>query len=255
MRVVVILLVLLGGHKKNQSSFTLDTGGEHSDSEKKHSGKGSVILNGEKTAVNWTDGDSFKILEGPHAGHGTRMVGYNTLEAWGPVHRWGSWTGKELWDIERSDKTLAASGEWKCTTDGKLDGYKRLLIDCPDAAKEMVRQGHAMVYAVEGTKPSDELLKVQREAQEGKVGMWAKGVPRGLVSSVHSLGEEGGHEDVAYNRVVDTRTGEALKRAHHDHYETCQEICIETEGTSSCMTYVPFDRRYKNKPDCMRGER
>jgi len=29
---------------------------------------------------------------------------------------------------------------------------------------------------------------------------------------------------------------------------TCQEVC---EG-QSCMVYVPYERRYKEKPECLR---
>jgi hypothetical protein len=58
-------------------------------SHKKHSALGTIVLNGEKVQVNWTDGDSFKIKEGKFKGAGTRLQGFNTLEAYGPVHRWG----------------------------------------------------------------------------------------------------------------------------------------------------------------------
>ena len=128
----------------------------------KHDALGSIILNGEKTEVRWTDGDSFNIKAGEFKGKGTRLQGYNTLEAYGPVHSWGSWTPQELYEIAKGSSKVAASQEWKCTTDGKLDGYKRLLVDCPEGAKEMVRTGTAMVYAVENLKPNPELLVLQK---------------------------------------------------------------------------------------------
>ena len=219
----------------------------------KHDAPATLILNGEKTDVVWTDGDSFKIKSGEFKGRGTRLQRYNTLEAFGPVHSWGTWTPRELYDIAKATTTVAASQEWTCTTDGKLDGYKRLLIDCPEAAKLLVREGHALVYAVEGLKPDAELLVLQKEAQKKKAGIWAKGIVNGVITSLHSLGEDGEDPDgESYNRVVDTRTGEALVRKHKDAYGTCQTVCEKTDGDQSCMVYVPFKRRYGGKPDCLR---
>lgn len=223
------------------------------DGGEKKSAKSALFINGERAVVNWSDGDSFKILEGPYAGSGTRLVGYNTLESYGPVHRWGQWTAQELYEIAKTSKHLGASREWNCKSDGKLDGYRRVLIDCPDAAKEFIRQGHGMAYAIEGMKADPELLAAQREAQEKKAGIWAKGVPNGIVTSLHAVGEEGGQGDTAYNRVLDTRTGDALKRKHKDRYETCQEVCVETDGNSSCMVFVPFQNRYKNRAECLKS--
>jgi endonuclease YncB( thermonuclease family) len=217
----------------------------------KHDAMGSIVLNGEKTEVRWTDGDSFNIKSGQYKGHGTRLQGYNTLEAYGPVHSWGEWTPQELYEIAKKSSTVAASQEWACTTDGKLDGYHRLLISCPDAAKEMIRQGHAMVYAVEKTKPDPELVAIQKEAQAKKMGMWAKGVVKGVITSLHSMGEDGDADKEAYNRVADTRTGEALVRKHSHKYETCEKVCETTDGEESCMVYVPFKRRYHGQPDCL----
>lgn len=228
-------------------------GKKKSGAEGKRSQKGTVLLNGEKAVVNWSDGDSFRILEGPFAQTGTRLVGYNTLESYGPVHRWGGWTAMELYLLQKEAAPFLASKEWKCEADGKRDGYKRLLVQCPLAALELVQKGYATAYAVEGTRADPELLEAQRTAQARKVGIWAKGVPNGIVTSLHSLGEEGGKSDKAYNRVVDTRTGDALKREHKDTYEVCQEVCVETDGTSSCMVFVPFERRYKNRADCLKG--
>jgi endonuclease YncB( thermonuclease family) len=216
-----------------------------------HSAKGALLINDEQVQVRWTDGDSFKFLSGPYDGKGTRLMGYNTLEAYGPVHRWGTWSAKELFALAEQSSQVAASREWSCTTDGKVDGYNRVLVNCPDLAEEMIRQGHALAYAVEGTSP-ERLLNAQRDAMEHQRGMWAKGVVKGVITSLHSVGEDGDDEKEPYNRVVDTRTGAALKRVHQSRYETCQEVCEVTDGDTSCMTYVPFKRRYKNKPDCLK---
>lgn len=218
---------------------------------KGHAEKGTLVINGEQTEVRWSDGDSFKFRSGPFDGRGTRLVGYNTLEAYGPVHRWGSWTPHELFALAEASSALAASRAWTCTTDGKVDGYGRVLVNCPDLAEEMIRQGHGLAYAVEGTAP-EHLLAAQKEAMAKGRGMWAKGVVKGVITSLHSVGEDGDEDNEPYNRVVDTRTGAATKRPHQHRYETCQEVCETTDGDESCMTYVPFKRRYKNKPDCLK---
>jgi hypothetical protein len=109
-----------------------------------------------------------------------------------------------------------------------------------------------MVYAVEGTTPDPKAMAAQAEAMKEKRGMWKKGVVKGVITSLHSSAEEAHEGDTAYNRVVDTRTGQALKRAHTTSYKTCEEVCLETEGDTSCMIYVPFDHRYKHKPDCLK---
>ena len=217
----------------------------------KHDTPGTVILNGVKTDVVWSDGDSFNVKSGQYKGHGTRLQRYNTLEAYGPVHSWGTWTPRELFDIAKESSSVAASQEWTCTTDGSIDGYHRLLVDCPDAAKELVRRGHAMVYAVENLTPDPELVAIQKQAQAKKVGIWAKGVVNGVITSLHSLGEDSKTEVEAYNRVVDTRTGQALARKHKDRYDTCQTVCEKTDENQSCMIYVPFKLRYHSKPDCL----
>lgn len=218
-----------------------------------HSAPGSVLLNGERTFVVWSDGDSFNIKDGEYKGRGTRLAGYNTLEAFGPVHRWGSWTREELFELAKASSSVAASKTWTCTTDGKEDGYHRLLINCPDLAVEMARQGHGLAYAVDGSAADEKVLAAQAEAMKAGRGMWKKGVVKGVVTSVHSADEAEAKEKGAYNRVVDTRTGKALGRPHEKTYGTCQEVCETTDGDESCMVYVPFEIRYRNKPDCLKG--
>ena len=218
----------------------------------KHDALGFIVLNGERTEVRWTDGDSFKIKDGARKGMGTRLIGYNTLEAYGPVHQWGEWTAAELFTLAKASSEVAAAQEWDCTTDGKLDGYKRLLVLCPKLAVEMARAGHGLAYAVDGEKPNPDVVAAQAEAIKGKRGMWEKGTTFGVITSLHSVGEEGNESEDAYNRVVDTRTGQALKRKHKDHYESCQNVCLVTDGQTSCMVYVPFKHRYRGQPDCLK---
>ncbi len=254
---VVLLLLAVSGsaEARRKHKKSADSSSEQGEKKKsnKHDAAGTITLNGVETVVKWSDGDSFRIKDGEFKGSGTRLQGYNTLEAYGPVHRWGSWTPSELYEIAKSASQVAASESWKCTTDGKKDGYGRLLVDCPACAEKMVRTGSAMVYAVEGLKPRQELIDIQRRAMAAGEGIWAKGSTNGVISSLHSVGEDGDETDKdAYNRIVDTRTGEALKRKHQSTYKTCEEVCVDTDGTQSCMIYVPFSRRYKNQPDCLR---
>jgi endonuclease YncB( thermonuclease family) len=217
----------------------------------KHDARGFITLNGERIAVRWTDGDSFTFVDGLMKGRGTRLVGFNTLEAYGPVHQWGEWTPQELYELAKSSSQVAASQEWACTADGKQDGYKRLLVSCPALAVEMARQGHGLAYAVDGEKPDPDVLAAQREAMEARRGMWAKGVTHGVITSLHSVDENGPGDGAAYNRIVDTRTGQALKRKHTRSYQPCETVCEDTDGTRSCMVYVPFKNRYRAQPSCL----
>jgi micrococcal nuclease len=210
----------------------------------------TVVLDGRPTQVRWTDGDSFKIDSGPLRGFGTRLVGYNALEAHGPVHRIGTLPPEALYALARGSAALAASSERHCTSAGRRDGFGRPLVACPDAALALVQAGHAMVFAVDG--PADQaLLAAQREAQQRRVGLWAGGVPPEIVSSLHSAGERGLGAKGPYDRIVDTRTGQARPRPHGRTYQTCQEVCVGTAPLSSCMVYVPFERRYRDRPACL----
>jgi len=245
--IIVVLLAapaVAGGKKKKEPS------------KNKHDAFGFIVLNGERTEVRWTDGDSFNVKDGLLKGTGTRLVGYNTLEAYGPVHSWGEWKPAELYELAKKSSTVAASQEWECTTDLKRDGYKRLLVKCPKLAIEMARSGHGLAYAVDGEKPDPDVLAAQQEAMKEKRGMWEKGTTFGVITSLHSVGEDGDEEaePQAYNRVVDTRTGQALKRKHQDKYETCQTVCLKTDEQESCMVYVPFKHRYHSQPDCLKTE-
>lgn len=220
----------------------------------RHDAYGFITLNGERVEVRWTDGDSFKIKEGARKGMSTRLTGYNTLEAYGPVHQWGAWTAQELYELAKRSSQVAAEKEWVCTSDGEVDGYKRLLVHCEGLAEAMVRSGHALAYAVDGEKVDPRVLAAQQDAMRERRGMWEKGTTTGVITSLHSVGEDGDDADKeAYNRVVDTRTGKALKRKHTQRYATCETVCEKTDGDQSCMVYVPFKRRYRGQPDCLKS--
>lgn len=215
---------------------------------------GTVVLDGQVTEVRWTDGDSFKVLSGPLKGFGTRLQGYNTLETFGPVHRIGTLGPAELLAIARSSAPLLAGTAWRCTTEGKRDGYGRALVACPDAAAALVRAGQAVVYAIDA-RPDPALLAVQREAQAARCGLWAGSTPPEIITSLHSAGEKDLKGKAPYDRLVDTRTGQTRQRHHQASYRTCEEVCVGDGPTLSCMVYVPFERRYRDRPACLLEKR
>jgi hypothetical protein len=204
-------------------------------------------------------------------------VGYNTLETHGPVHQWGGWTAEGLLALSVRATELAASKERHCTSDGKPDAYGRPLVRCPDVARELVAEGLAMVFAV-NEPPNPELVALQADAQTQGKGMWARGVPGTIVTSVHAVGDEA-HPPrgvafsrgwspryrsttnatsivtpasaTAYNRVVDTHTGKTRKIQHAETFEICQVVCEGTGQDRSCMTYVPFGRQRRQQPACL----
>lgn len=210
----------------------------------------TLTLDGQETRVRWVDGDTFLVDSGPLRGFSTRVVGYNTLETYGPVHRIGAASPERLWAVAREAAPLLARGAWRCQTLGERDGYGRALVACPDAAAALVRAGLAMVFALDG--PADPaLLSAQREAQSARAGLWAGGVPPLVPTSVHAEGERGLGAKGAYDRVVDTRTGRAAPRPHRRRYATCEEVCLGEGAQRACMVYVPYERRHRDRPACL----
>jgi micrococcal nuclease len=209
-----------------------------------------IVLDGSPVQVRWIDGDTFRFLEGPRRGQGARLQGYNTLETYGPVHRWGGWRRAELLALARSATSVAAARTWSCSSAGAQDRYHRLLVDCPEAAARLVRAGLAMVFAI-GAPADPALLHLQRAAQGRGAGMWAKGVPGRLLTSVHSA-DEGPAQP--YDRVVDTATGVTGRLLHHRSYRSCQEVCVDAGSERSCMLYVPFARRFRGRPRCLTAD-
>jgi micrococcal nuclease len=245
-----MLLVCLSG------CITIVTreGGRRTATDDAHEADGIIILNGERTAVRWSDGDSFDFRGGPYQGQGSRLVGYNTLESYGPVHRWGSWSREELYTLTKGDAQVCAAREWECTTSGEPDAYKRLLVSCPALSMEMVKQGRGLAYSVKGP-PDRVVLDAMHQAQRAGRGIWRKGVPKALITSLHSFAENQGTKyKTSSNRVLNTSNGEAPLWKHTEFYSLCQEVCVSEEGTFSCMVYVPFERRYANQPACLVGE-
>jgi endonuclease YncB( thermonuclease family) len=215
------------------------------------SARGLIVLEGERVPVRWTDGDTFRFLGGRYAGHTARLVGVNALETYGPVHRWAGISPRALLVLAKATAPIAARGIWRCEAEGRSDVYGRLLVACPEAAESLVAAGYAMVFAVDA--PADEpLLEAQRRAQAARLGMWAGGAPPFVPTSLHSAGEPGLDGRGAYDRIVDTRTGAAVVHSHERRYRTCEEVCVGAGPDRACMLYVPFERRYRKRPACLR---
>jgi len=198
-----------------------------------------VFLNGAPAPVFFNDGDSFTVLGGPHEGTKARLAGYNTLESYGPTHRWGSWTSHELYLLAKMGTLNARRGVWHCQSDLRRDGYGRTLWTCPDLIVDTLRKGlgHAMMVSEDAAPAAH--LEAMRAAQAERRGIWAHGIPEFILTSTHSNDE--GYAGQTYNRLVSTRTGASQKWIHNDIYKECEEVC---HPTGSCMTYIAFNKRY-----------
>lgn len=184
-----------------------------------------VFINGRPTPVYFNDGDSFKPMAGPYKGSQSRLAGFNTLESFGSVHSWGTWSAHELWVNAKLATKRAQRGVWHCETDGNKDGYGRLLMHCKDLAKDHVLNGYAQVMSVNKDPGDPELVAAQAEAIKHRRGMWAHGVPSYVLSSLHSAEEGGGKDGKTYNRLVSTTDGHSEKMIHEENYAECQKVC------------------------------
>ena len=214
---------------------------------KKEPGKSEILLEGRIYKVRWGDGDTFRLKTLTGKKKSARLAGFNTLESYGPVHRWGEWTADELYQLANAAGVVAAAQGWTCSKQPGGGGYGRLLVACPELERVLLEKGLAHIFSIDG--PGDpELLALQRKAQEERVGMWEKGVPQGVVTSLHSANERSDRKQ-AYDRVVSASTGEAPTIKHTENYEVCQEVCHQ----GSCMLYVPYRLRYgAKKASCLR---
>ena len=210
---------------------------------KKHS---VVILDGKRLKVYWNDGDTFRILSRRGQRAKARLNGYNTLENYGPVHRWGKWKAWQLYRVGNRATWLARARPWKCFTLPGSGGYGRRLVSCPGLARALISRGLAHVFSMRGPGPR-KLLRIQRHAQKKKRGIWAKGVPRYIVTSLHTA--KYGRQ--AYNRLIHSKTGASKKIWHRHRYRICRWI---SQGGSS-MLWVPYRARYGHrKPHCLRSK-
>lgn len=213
-----------------------------------------IELNGEITQVYFNDGDTFKVLSGPLKGKRSRLHGFNTLESYGPVHKWGAFSPLDL--LENADEAtkLVQKGGWHCTSENSVDTYGRLLSRCDDMAVALLEKGLAHVMSVSEEPADAQLVAAQVGAIKAKRGMWAKGVPAFVVSSAHSLDEEKTQQET-YNRAVSTVDGSSILVKHKNSYKDCESVCFTPDALSesSCMIYVKFENRYGPKrPSCLR---
>jgi endonuclease YncB( thermonuclease family) len=183
-----------------------------------------VFINGHPTAVSFNDGDSFRPQGGELSGQQCRLIGYNTLESFGPAHQWGDWHPYELYINAKMATRHAREGTWHCEFDGNFDTYGRAALTCPDLAVDMIRHGYAMAYTIDDQPSRPEYLRAQREAIRAGRGMWAHGVPEFVMTSVHSFDEDRDRE-WHYNRLISTRDGHTESMQHRDTYGECQWVC------------------------------
>lgn len=191
-----------------------------------------VFINGAATPVYFNDGDSFRIQSGPFRGSQARLSGYNTLESFGPVHSWGDWTTKEMFSIAKLATLTARRGEWHCEGDGKKDTYGRLLLFCKDLAIHLIKKGLAHTYSVNEEPGDPDLLAAQREAMASRTGMWSHGVPRFVMTSLHSKDEGGDKHGKTSNRLISTVDAHSEKWEHEDTYAECQNVCHKVAATT-----------------------
>ena len=208
-----------------------------------------VVVDGERMRVNWSDGDSFRVIRGPRKGMKARLMGYNTLESYGPVHFWGGFDGYNLYDVAKDATAFVKTREWECSTQGDQDHYGRVLVNCPELSLAITRNGLAHVFGV-GGKADAELVASQLKAQNERKGMWKWGIPARIVTSIHSGDEKPDDPDwKPYNRVCDTATGASWTVSHETVFKPCEGWC----NGGACMMYVPFKQRYGAKgPACLR---
>lgn len=250
----LIVLASLTGAGPLAACSTAETGGAkgYKKKEKHHPGRSEpqfLSLDGRRTRVLWNDGDSFRVLEGPERDMKARLAGYNTLESYGPVHFWGAFHGYQLYDEAKAGQKLAKSQEWECRTLPGTGGYKRALIQCPELTKAIISAGLAHVFHVGDGDPDPALIRLQLDAQRERKGIWAKGIPAWIVTSIHSYGEDGSSKK-GYNRVCSTLTGKSAVIEHDAVFKTCDAFC----WGGSCMIYAPFDVRFgASKPDCLKN--
>ncbi|MCH9686576.1 MAG: thermonuclease family protein [Deltaproteobacteria bacterium] len=190
-----------------------------------------VILNGELVQVTFNDGDSFRVLGGDLKGAKARLAGYNTLESYGPVHLWGTWTAKEMYVIAKMATLHARRGVWECSSDGSLDTYGRMLVVCPALREDLVRRGMAHVMTIDDQPGDATLLAAQREAQKERRGIWAHGIPAFILTSLHSVEEDTTGEG-SYNRLISSDDAHSVQWRHSNRYSECSKVCHMTYDVS-----------------------
>ena len=173
-------------------------------------------------------------------GQSARLEGFNALESYGPVHRFGPGP-TELAAIAQQSTEHAKGSVWNCQVQPGSGGYGRIRVACLDLAKSLIERGLAHAFSMDGPAAAP-LLSAQRAAIESRLGMWQQGAPQAIVTSVHSLDERPNQAET-YNRVVNTRSGESTKVVHDRTIAACRWVCHQ----GSCLLYVPFSQRYASQ--------
>ena len=202
--------------------------------------KTRVTLNGKSAPVFFNDGDSFRVLAGSLKGSKARLAGFNTLESYGAVHSWGSWTKKELYALAKMGTYNAREGIWECTSDLSKDTYGRYLWVCPDLVVDQIKKGYAHAMSVTSAPAKPAAVAAQRDAVKNKRGIWAHGVPEYVLTSIHSATERS-DDRPSYNRLVSSVDGHSLKWKHRDTYEECYDVCWKP---SKADRYQRFAQRW-----------
>jgi endonuclease YncB( thermonuclease family) len=210
-----------------------------------HKSPARLVLDGNTIPVHWDDGDTFTSNPSTN-GEGeepvrARLSGYNTLESYGPVHRWGDWDHVALYRLAKEAGVRASSEVWNCVRLEGQGGYGRALVDCPELKLELLASGLAHLFLIDGEAEAKYLV-AQQEAIANKAGMWAKGVPEGIITSLHSAHKRL-DDHRTYDRIASPHSGAAEKYFHNETYSSCQEVCHH----GSCMVYVPYAERYGDK--------
>ncbi|HJK94732.1 MAG TPA: hypothetical protein RMH85_16155 [Polyangiaceae bacterium LLY-WYZ-15_(1-7)] len=196
-----------------------------------------VFINGRPTHVYFNDGDSFRQLDGPWTGRGSRLGGFNTLESFGPTHAWGNWHPYELYINAKQATLNGRRGIWHCSTEGETDTYGRVLLDCPDLAIDQISKGLAHPMQIDDTPTRPTYIRALREAIRHRRGMWAHGVPGFVLTSLHSADEDP-TRDVHYNRMVSTRDGHSEPWMHTDRYPECSWQCATEIQADETRVYA-----------------
>jgi endonuclease YncB( thermonuclease family) len=227
--------------------------------------RSKVILDGKPVAVHFNDGDSFRVIGGTANGTKARLMGFNTLESYGPVHSWGGWTEKEMYVLAKMATLNARRGVWECFSQGDVDTYGRSLIWCPGLAEDQIRKGLAHVMTVTDDPGDPMLVAAQEDAIANRRGIWAHGVPEFVLTSLHSVDESVGRKDRArnYNRLVSSADGHSVKWKHQDAYNECDKVChktyrVDEAKVDAVAKALQGDKRFAKalaglSPDVVRG--
>lgn len=202
-------------------------------------------INKELVSIHFSDGDTFKILQGVHKGSRVRIQGINALESYGPIHSWINTDADYLMTIAKEATSFAQKGSWSCSLEMNKDQYGRMLAKCDDFAISILEAGLAHAYSINNKPAYEEYLSAQNKAQRLKYGMWKYGKPEYIITSLHSFDSDA---KKVYNRLINTQNGHSRKWFHDHKYQKCEQVC----QNKSCMLYVPYEQRYgHNQAECL----